>query len=111
MTSKDLANWLNALGRLPSRVIVVEERIGSIVFYLAPPLRAEATPERILSSSRTDTLELLRVDPDDGVVALRDDELGRFQQLFPVPPQPVAHTGRFAIYRIGPLKAALEQPK
>ena len=41
MTSKDLAAALNAGGALPSRVSVVDERIGSLVFYLDPALRAE----------------------------------------------------------------------
>jgi 4-amino-4-deoxy-L-arabinose transferase-like glycosyltransferase len=111
MTAKDLANWLNASGSLPSSVIVVEERIGSIAFYLAPALRAHATPDRILTSSRIDALELTRITPDDGVVAVRDDELAKFQQLFPVPPQPVAHAGRFSIFRVAQLRAALDQPK
>src|ERR1700730_2575345 len=51
MTSRDLAATLNRAGRLPPRVLVLDERIGSLIFYLDPPLRAEATPARVDSAS------------------------------------------------------------
>jgi len=89
-------------------VIVVEERIGSLVFYLAPSLRAEATPDRILTRARVDARDRLRSDPDGGVVVLREDEIAKFQRLFRVPLRPEGHAGTFSIYRVADLRAALD---
>jgi hypothetical protein len=72
-----------------SEVLIVEDNRDA----------AEMLAERILTSSRIELLEL------------RDDELARFRQLFRVPPHSTAHAGRFSIFRIAQLRAALEQPK
>jgi hypothetical protein len=113
MTTKELAQALNASGRLPPRVIVVDERIGSLVFYLAPELRteAEATVDRILMTSRSGTLERLRVDPDDSVVVVRDDDLERFARLFPILPEPDVHAGTLSMFRVARLRTALERSR
>ena len=107
MTARDLARVLNESAKLPPHVTVLDERIGSLVFYLAPALRAEATPDRISTSSRAATLERLRVDPPDAVLAVREDELARFQRLFQVPPIPQVRAGTFSVYRVDQLRAAL----
>ncbi len=51
MTSRDLAATLNTAGTLPPRVRVLDERIGSLIFYLDPRLRAQATVERVDAAS------------------------------------------------------------
>ena len=106
MTARDLAAALNAGGTLPSHVSVVGERIGSLIFYLAPPLRAEATPGRIGEATIADAIAQARVQPDDAVIAVRDDEVRRFLRLFPSPPE-AEHAGTFSIFRIGTLRRAL----
>ncbi len=40
-TARDLARYFNARGGLPERLVVVDERIGSLVFYLNPELRGQ----------------------------------------------------------------------
>lgn len=40
-SARDLAEYFNRQGRLPTRLLMVEERIGSLAFYLAPKLRAD----------------------------------------------------------------------
>ena len=42
-TARHLAEYFNRSGRIPIRLLVAEERLGSLVFYLDPALRA---PER-----------------------------------------------------------------
>jgi hypothetical protein len=84
-----------------SEVLIVEDNRDA----------AEMLAERILTRSRIELLELVRLDTGDDVGAFRDDELAQFQLLFPVRPQPTAHAGRFSIFRIARLRAALEQPK
>jgi hypothetical protein len=46
-SARDLARHFNRLGHLPSRLLVVEGRLGSLVFYLTPRLRAGLTTERL----------------------------------------------------------------
>jgi hypothetical protein len=46
-SARDLAQHFNRLGHLPSRLLVVEGRIGSLLFYLSPQLRGGLTAERL----------------------------------------------------------------
>jgi 4-amino-4-deoxy-L-arabinose transferase-like glycosyltransferase len=108
MTARDLATALNAGGALPSRVSVLDERIGSLVFYLDPALRAQATKERINEASFSEAIAWVRVDPPDAVLAVRNGQLARFNRLFTVPPTPDARAGTFTIYRAGALRDALK---
>jgi 4-amino-4-deoxy-L-arabinose transferase-like glycosyltransferase len=82
MTARDLAAALNAGGALPSHVTVVGERVGSLVFYLAPSLRAELTADRVDELSVGAAVVQARVQP------------------------PVAHAGTFTVYRAGDLRQA-----
>jgi 4-amino-4-deoxy-L-arabinose transferase-like glycosyltransferase len=108
MTSRDLAAALNARGALPSRVSVVDERIGSLVFYLSPALRGSATAERLADVTFSDAVLGVRVGPDDSVVAVRTTQLDRFNRLFPRPPTPDERAGTFAIYRTITLRETLQ---
>jgi 4-amino-4-deoxy-L-arabinose transferase-like glycosyltransferase len=108
MTARDLAASLNSAGTLPPYVSVLDERIGSLVFYLAPPLRASAAPGRIDNASIAEAIGRMRAAPDDAVLAVRDDRLARFNRLFATPPVPAAHAGTFTIFRAGPLREALQ---
>ena len=107
MTARDLASALNADGRLPPRVSVVDERIGSLVFYLAPPLRAEASPERLVETSFTEALSRVRIDDDETIVAVRVGQMDRFRRLFPALPAPDQQAGTFVLYRGRTLKQAI----
>jgi 4-amino-4-deoxy-L-arabinose transferase-like glycosyltransferase len=106
MTSRDLAATLNSAGALPPRVWVVDERIGSLIFYLDPPLRAEATASRVDVSSFADALMHARVDPPDSVTAIRNSQLPRFNRMFAAPPTPDALAGTFTLFRADTLRAA-----
>ena len=108
MTARDLAAALNAGGRLPTRVSVLDERIGSLVFYLDPALRADATKERVNEASFSEAMARVRVDPADAVLAVRDGQLAKFNRLFAAAPVPEAHAGTFTIYRAGALREALK---
>jgi hypothetical protein len=44
------------------------------------------------------------------VVAVRDDELPRFQQLFQRPPEPMIRAGTFTTFRVA-LVASLTDPR
>ena len=107
MTARDLAHALNDGGRLPSRVSVLDERIGSLAFYLSPELRAEATAERLNEASYSEAVLRVRVDPEDAVLAVRNDQLERFTRLFSHPPVPERRAGTFTLFRAGRLREAL----
>ena len=40
-SARDLAKYFNHLGQCPTHIVVVDGRIGSLIFYLDPKLRAE----------------------------------------------------------------------
>ncbi len=107
LTSRDLAVALNASGRLPSRVMVLDERIGSLIFYLSPTLRAQATADRIQLISLASAIDRARIDPPDAVLAVRDEQLYRFSRLFADPPEPSGRAGTFSLFRADALRDAL----
>lgn len=109
MTGRDLARALNASGQLPSHVLVMDERIGSVIFYLSPPLRVQAAPARFANVSPAQAVDAMRRGPSDTIIAVRDDELDRFARLFSVPPPVHARAGTFTVYRVGDLRGALAQ--
>ena len=107
MTARDLARAINDRGVLPPRLSILDERIGSIVFYLAPALRAEASHERLNETSFAEAVARIRVDPDDAIVAVRNEYLSRFNRLFPTVPVPDARAGTFTIFRTLTLRETL----
>jgi 4-amino-4-deoxy-L-arabinose transferase-like glycosyltransferase len=108
MTSREFAAALNRDGVLPPRVSVLDERIGSLVFYLDPPLRAEASRRRLDDATFSDAIALARVDPPDAVLAVRNTQLSHFNRLFPSPPVPYAIAGTFSLFRAGALRQAMK---
>src|SRR5262245_33443806 len=108
MTSRDFAAVLNRDGVLPPRVSVLDERIGSLVFYLDPPLRADASRHRLYEATYSDAVALARVDPPDAVLAVRNTHLPHFNRLFPSPPVPFATAGTFSLFRAEALRQAME---
>lgn len=111
MTSRDLARMLNEGGILPPRVLVVGERVGSLVFYLSAPLRAAADANRITNIPMAeDVLEGLSSESPETVLAVRDDRLERFIRLFPVAPIADARAGTFTVFRVEQVRAALASP-
>jgi 4-amino-4-deoxy-L-arabinose transferase-like glycosyltransferase len=111
MTARDLAEVINAGGTLPSRVSVLDERIGSLVFYLDPPLRAQATSQRLDEASFAEAISRIRVEADDALLAVRNEYLPRFNRLFATPPVPDALAGTFSVYRALTLRETLQHGK
>jgi 4-amino-4-deoxy-L-arabinose transferase-like glycosyltransferase len=109
MTAKELAVLFNARGTLPPRVSVVDERIGSLVFYLAPALRGEATPDRVAAAPFADAILRARHDPDEAVIAVRNDRLPHFQRLFAQPPAADFTAGTFSVFRARTVRDALSR--
>jgi hypothetical protein len=107
MTSKDVSAKLNSVGRLPSHVLVLQERLGSLVFYLNPPLRADANPDRIEQAAMADGINRSRIEPLDGIVIVRNNLVERFLRQFAFPPEPAWTAGTNTVFRVESVQRAL----
>jgi hypothetical protein len=95
-TARSLAAYYNQQGHLPRRLLVAEERIGSLVFYLAPSLRAGLTEDRIDAFS-ADYPPKLQVGDVIALPKQRIKQVGEYLDLSGVPCQSV---GRYRLYPI-----------
>lgn len=73
LTARNLAARFNAAGRLPPKVWVVDEGIGSLVFYLRQDLRRALTVKQIEHVSRFSLLD--RQSPPGAVMAVASDRM------------------------------------
>jgi hypothetical protein len=94
-SARVLAEHYNRLGRLPARLYLAEERIGSLVFYLEPRLRAGLKPDQV-QQVRAKHPPPLR--PGD-VVALPDQQRHRTGWL-DLDGNPSETVGRYRLYHI-----------
>jgi 4-amino-4-deoxy-L-arabinose transferase-like glycosyltransferase len=80
LTARPLAARVNGEGRLPARLLVVDEGIGSFVFYLRPDLRGPLDASRVARVSR---FSLGDVEPREGtVVAIAADRVPGVLELY-----------------------------
>ena len=94
-SARELAEHFNRLGRLPERLYVAEERIGSLVFYLDPRLRAGLKPDQV-QQIRAKHPPLM---PGD-VVALPDQQRYRTAAWMDFDGNPCETVGRYRLYHI-----------
>jgi hypothetical protein len=103
LSARDLAGELNRSGSLPAEVWVLRQRLGSIVFYLAPPLRAQASPERIRLVQLSDLRS--RRAPEGALVAVAAQDQARLDP-FVTSGAPFRQAGRYRVYRAEDLGVA-----
>jgi 4-amino-4-deoxy-L-arabinose transferase-like glycosyltransferase len=108
MTGKDLAAILNSRASLPPRVFVLDERIGSVVFYLSPALRREATPDRFVDATLAAVFQRLPAEPADALLAVRTDQLPRLQRLLRQTPVPDAESGTYSVFSVDTLRRTIK---
>lgn len=97
LSSGDLARYFNERGDLPSKVIVVDDRLGSLVFYLRPALRKSLVPGQIETVLHEDIV----ADPRriDGALVVVSDRVTRRAGPNLIPPErPARQVGRFTVY-------------
>jgi 4-amino-4-deoxy-L-arabinose transferase-like glycosyltransferase len=91
-SARDLAETINRRGRFPPELWMVEQRSGSLVFYLDPALRAGLTPGRVLQLSSPQVPEHEPVPGGRVAVTLRDmPRLERYVRLQGQPYEPAGH--------------------
>ena len=93
----ELAAHFNAAGRVPPRVRVLEDRIGSLLFYLDRPLRAGLEPGQI---DRITWVEFAREPAGTAgdVVVIPAKRHRGAAAYFDLPRAASTVTGRYAIY-------------
>jgi len=95
-TARDLALALNSHPILPARLLVVRERIGSLVFYLDPRLRRGLTPDRFQTVQAREIRE--RVVPRDTLVAVRARDIPRLANFIDMSGIRFAQAGPYRVY-------------
>ena len=95
-TARDLALALNSHPILPARLLVVRERIGSLVFYLDPRLRHGLTPDRFQTVQAREIRE--RVVPRDTLVAIRARDIPRLANFIDMSGIRFAQAGPYRVY-------------
>src|SRR4051794_9099338 len=95
-TARDLAETINRSGRFPPELWMVEQRSGSLVFYLDPALRRGLTPERVLQLSSPQVPEH---DPVPGTrVAITIGDSPRLERYVQLEGQPFVPAGHYRLY-------------
>lgn len=83
LTAKGLAAHFNARPALPARLYIVDEGVGSFLFYLRPDLRRGLTTERVQRVSR---FSLADVPPAPGTeIAVAAERLPGVLELYELP--------------------------
>ncbi|MGD0383196.1 MAG: hypothetical protein ABSA77_06745, partial [Thermoguttaceae bacterium] len=95
-TARGLAEYFNQAGRIPVRLLVAEERLGSLVFYLDPGLRLRLKEKQIGMIFYDQPTEV----PPGSVIVLpqrRGNQAYRYAELTGLPYKTV---GRYRVYEI-----------
>ena len=100
----ELARYFNRLGRVPPRVLVIEERLGSLVFYLEPELRA-GLQEGQFEEVRLKDWSRLPWSASGAVVALPERQARRAAGYFDLDGVPYRRAGRYRIYAVSQLES------
>ncbi len=94
-TARDLAQALNRSGQFPPELWLVEQRRGSLVFYLDPALRRGLTADRVLQLSSPQVPEH---EPVPGtLVAVTVADSARLSKYVPLEGQPFELAGHYRI--------------
>ncbi|MGA2796069.1 MAG: glycosyltransferase family 39 protein [Thermoguttaceae bacterium] len=96
LTARGLAAYFNCAGRIPVRLLVAEERLGSLLFYLDPALRLRLKEKQIGMIFYDEPTEV----PPGTIIVLperRGDQAYRYADLAGLPYKTV---GRYRLYEI-----------
>ncbi|HYV39251.1 MAG TPA: glycosyltransferase family 39 protein [Gemmataceae bacterium] len=97
MSGRELARHINRQGHLPSRLLVLEERIGSVIFYLDPELRAQLKPDQFVNIQVDGFCELPKLQVGEVAVLPRARE-SRAREFLDVSAVPCQFVGHYRVY-------------
>jgi len=95
LTARQLSEAMNRRGVMPRTLLIVDEGVGSFLFYLRPDLRRALTADRVQRISRFSLAD--DRDSTDVLVAVAADRLGGVKQLYDVPAGDSGEVGSFHI--------------
>ncbi|MGW8257386.1 MAG: glycosyltransferase family 39 protein, partial [Thermoguttaceae bacterium] len=95
-TARQLADYFNRRGQLPAKLIVAEERIGSLVFYLDPALRREIKQDQLVAISKDRTAEITR----GAIIALPERRVNKAEKYLDLQGLTYTTVGRYRLYEI-----------
>lgn len=105
LTARSLAARINASGALPRTLFIVDEGVGSFLFYLRPELRRGLTPDRVQRISRFSLGDVLG--SPDALVAVAVDRLDGVRELYDLPPGPAVEAGAFQVVPVAEIRARI----
>ena len=103
LTGRTLAAQFNAAGRVPAHVWIVDEGVGSFVFYLDAALRRGLVAGQVQRISRFSTPDILS-GPGDDVLAVASDRLAGLAQILELDGVPAPAPGAFLVLPLGRLR-------
>lgn len=105
-SARELARHFNRLGRMPPQLLIIEERLGSLVFYLDPELRSTLHAGQLEEADWKYAAELPR--PAAGaVVVLPERRVYRAARYLDLDGARYQRAGRHRIYDVGELESRL----
>ena len=93
-TAHGLAEHFNRAGKMPVRLLVAEERIGSLIFYLDPALRSNLKENQIDMIFYDQSTEV----PPGTIIALPEQRANQAENYSVLAGLPYKTVGRYRIY-------------
>lgn len=107
-TARELARHYNRAGALPGQILFFDERVGSFLYYLDPPLRAQVTRDRI-THVRPDEALGMRHAPADTHVIVPVEELPKLERRIGLSRQPSVLAGHHRVYEAAAFTSAVRE--
>lgn len=98
LSARDLARHYNRTGVLPSRMMLAQERVGSVLFYLDRNLRDRLQPGQIANQDVGDPLPMPRTGADE-CIAIPDRHLQWARNDYELDYAPFEKIDGFRLYR------------
>lgn len=97
-TARDLAAHFNQQGSIPDEVVIVEDRVGSVIFYLDPRLRSSLRPGQIRGERAYDVAVQENTKPGS-LYAVADNRMEFTSRHLAVDETPCQTAGRYRLYK------------
>jgi len=104
-TASDLAAYINGQAAFPSHLWILDERVGSVLFYLRPGLRTGLTPDRIEGVSLGRALTQGGTLPGTWL-AIPETAMPRLLNRLELADVPYGTAGRYRVYDAAKLRNA-----
>jgi hypothetical protein len=98
LSARELAMHINKTRELPSRLLMAQERVGSIIFYLDRDLREQLQPGQIANQDIDDPLPSPRMGCSEEL-AIGERHVHTAQNDYNLANVPYESVGRFRVYR------------